>query len=68
MGTKKRMEKDLRRRRLNLHFTQEEFARAIGISPRTIQRIEAGQTASMLVTRTIEKELSRMEKSRTMIR
>ena len=59
---------DLRRRRVALGFSQEEIAKVIGISSRTIQRIESGANPSMVFRRRIELEVGRMEKGRGMIR
>lgn len=52
----------LRERRKRLEITQEELARIVGISHRTIQRHEKGMTQSPAVRVLLERELSRMEK------
>ena len=59
---------DLRRRRVALGFSQEELAKAMGISSRTIQRIESGHNPSPVFRKMIDAELSKMEKSRGMLR
>ena len=59
---------DLRRRRVALGFSQEEIAKVIGISSRTVQRIESGSNPSVVFRRMIELELVRMEKGRGMIK
>ncbi len=53
---------DLKERRNALEITQEELAKIVGISHRTIQRHEKGMSQSPAVRELLERELSRMEK------
>lgn len=53
---------DLKKRREALSLTQEELARIVGVSYRTIQRHEKGLSQSAAVRELLERELSRMEK------
>jgi len=59
---------ELRRRRVALGFSQEALAAVIGISSRTIQRIESGHNPSPVFRRMIGEELARLEKGKGMIR
>lgn len=51
-------------RREKLNLTQEDFAKIVGVSSRTILRHEAGKNRSPAVTRLIELTLTRIEKRR----
>jgi len=59
---------ELRRRRVALGQSQESLAAIIGISSRTIQRIEAGHNPSMVFQRMISSALDRLEKGKGMIK
>lgn len=51
MGSK--LAENVRRLRESNHMTQEAFAEVVGVSPRTIQRIEAGRQATLETLKSI---------------